>query len=110
MALKLVGTRSKILQLQRLTVCFEIHPIDPAYYIEDSQIFRMTVLCLCPCLLHVPPVLKMQLMIKVTTRLMAFLPLLNQALTIVGQARLAQLGPLGTAAAGTSLDRPDLSS
>ena len=60
--------------------------------------------------LHVPPVLKMQLMIKVTTRLMAFLPLLNQALTIVGQARLAQFGPLGTAAAGTGLGRPDLSS
>ena len=33
---------------------------------------------------YVPSVLKMQLMIKVTTRLMAFLPLLNQALTIVG--------------------------
>ena len=59
---------------------------------------------------HVPPVLKMQLMIKVTTRLMAFLPLLNQALTIVGQARLAQFGPLGTAAAGTGLGWPDLSS
>ena len=54
----------------------------------------------------------MQLMIKVTTRLMAFLPLLNQALAMVGQARLAQFGALSTAAAGTGigLGRPDLSS
>ena len=52
---------------------------------------------------YAPPVLKMQLMIKVTTRLMAFLPLLNQALTIVGQARLAQFGQLRAAAAGNGL-------